>query len=104
MILVSFCQIAHAAYRRRICKGQSASNRILRQIATEYAWDYKPHQDARNQPARSHHGGNVQSRPSWDVHPPEKTIAIDLYDEAYNELVVEVDNPESTFGLYQNAF
>jgi len=25
----------------------------------------------------------------WDVHHPEKTIAIDLHDERYNELVVE---------------
>ena len=30
-----------------------------------------------------------------DVHHPEKTIVIDLHDERYNELVVEVDEPQS---------
>ncbi len=29
----------------------------------------------------------------WVVHRPEKTIVIDLHDERYNELVVEVDDP-----------
>jgi hypothetical protein len=31
----------------------------------------------------------------WDVHHPEKTIVIDLHDERYNELVVEVHEPQS---------
>ena len=30
----------------------------------------------------------------WDVHHPEKTIVIDLHDERYNELIVEVEDPQ----------
>src|SRR5690349_19606840 len=29
----------------------------------------------------------------WDVHDPENAIVIDLHDERYNELIVEVENP-----------
>jgi hypothetical protein len=39
----------------------------------------------------------------WDVHHPEKTIVIDLHDERYNELVVEVDDPDAAVKLIQNA-
>jgi hypothetical protein len=39
----------------------------------------------------------------WDVHHPEKTIVIDLHDERYNELVVEVADPEAAVRLIQNA-
>jgi len=39
----------------------------------------------------------------WDVHHPEKTIVIDLYDERYNELIVEVDDPEAAVKLIQDA-
>jgi hypothetical protein len=39
----------------------------------------------------------------WDVHHPEKTIVIDVHDERYNELVVEVDDPEGAVKLIQNA-
>ena len=39
----------------------------------------------------------------WDVHDPEKTIVIDLHDERYNELVVEVDDPEAAVRLVHNA-
>jgi hypothetical protein len=39
----------------------------------------------------------------WDVHHPEKIIVIDLRDERYNELVVEVDDPEVAVKLIQNA-
>jgi hypothetical protein len=39
----------------------------------------------------------------WDVHNPEKTIVIDLHDERYNKLVVEVENPEVAVGLIQTA-
>ena len=39
----------------------------------------------------------------WDVRYPEKTIVIDLHDERYNELVVEVDDPEAAVKLIQNA-
>lgn len=31
----------------------------------------------------------------WDVHHPEKTIVIELLDEKYKELIIEVENPES---------
>jgi hypothetical protein len=30
----------------------------------------------------------------WDVHNPEQTIIIDLHDERYSELIVEVENPQ----------
>ncbi len=30
----------------------------------------------------------------WDVHNPGKTIVIDLRDERYNELIVEVADPQ----------
>lgn len=39
----------------------------------------------------------------WDVHHPEKTIVIDLHDERYNQLVVEVDDPDTAVQLIQNA-
>ncbi|MGA7511915.1 MAG: hypothetical protein WBW46_03415, partial [Candidatus Sulfotelmatobacter sp.] len=38
----------------------------------------------------------------WDVHNPEKTIVIHLHDERYNELLVEVDNPDAAVKLIQN--
>lgn len=39
----------------------------------------------------------------WDVHHPDKTIVIGLRDERYNELVVEVADPEAAVSLIQNA-
>lgn len=39
----------------------------------------------------------------WDVHHPEKTIVIDLNDERYQQLVVEVDDPEGAITLIQSA-
>ena len=30
----------------------------------------------------------------WDVHNPENTVVIELHDERYDELIVEVANPE----------
>ena len=30
----------------------------------------------------------------WDVHNPDNTVVIELKDERYNELIVEVDNPQ----------
>jgi len=39
----------------------------------------------------------------WDVHHPEKTIVIDLHDERFSELVVEVADPEAAVKLIQNA-
>jgi hypothetical protein len=32
----------------------------------------------------------------WDVHHPERAIAISLRDESYGKLVVEVDDPDAT--------
>ena len=39
----------------------------------------------------------------WDVHHPEKTIVIDLRDERFNQLVVEVADPQAAVRLIQNA-
>jgi hypothetical protein len=39
----------------------------------------------------------------WDVHHPEKTIVIDLHDERFNQLIVEVADPEMAVQLIQNA-
>jgi hypothetical protein len=39
----------------------------------------------------------------WDVHDPDKTIVIDLHDERYNELVVEVADPQAAVSFIQNA-
>ena len=39
----------------------------------------------------------------WDVHDPEKTIVIDLSDERYNQLIVEVADPREAINLIQNA-
>ena len=35
----------------------------------------------------------------WDVHDPEKTIVIDLHDERYNQLIVEVADPAAAVAL-----
>ncbi|MGB8888019.1 MAG: hypothetical protein WCC87_14910 [Candidatus Korobacteraceae bacterium] len=35
----------------------------------------------------------------WDVHDPEKTIVIDLHDERYNQLIVEVADPGAAVAL-----
>jgi len=43
------------------------------------------------------------NRVFWDVHYSEKTIVIDLHDERYIELVVEVDDPDAAVKLIQNA-
>jgi hypothetical protein len=39
----------------------------------------------------------------WDVQHPEKTIVIELRYERYNELVVEVDDPDAAVRLIQSA-
>lgn len=39
----------------------------------------------------------------WDVHHPEKTIVIDLHDERYSELIVEVADPDAAVKLIQSA-
>ena len=45
----------------------------------------------------------VGKRVFWDAYDPEKTIVIDLHDERYNELVVEMDDPDAAVKLIQNA-
>jgi hypothetical protein len=32
----------------------------------------------------------------WDVHDPEKTVVIELKDERYSRLVIEVEDPPTT--------
>jgi hypothetical protein len=39
----------------------------------------------------------------WDVHDPGKTIVIDLHDDRYNQLIVEVADPEGAVRLIQSA-
>jgi hypothetical protein len=39
----------------------------------------------------------------WDAHHPEKTIVIDHHDERYNELTVEVDDPDAAIKLIQST-
>jgi hypothetical protein len=39
----------------------------------------------------------------WDVHDSDKAIAIDLRDEHYGHLVIEVDDPEREIGRIQQA-
>ena len=39
----------------------------------------------------------------WDVHHPDKTIVIGLKDERYDELIVEVDDPDSTVAPVQSV-
>ena len=35
----------------------------------------------------------------WDVHNPDKTVVIELKDERYNELIVEVADPQAAVEL-----
>jgi hypothetical protein len=39
----------------------------------------------------------------WDVHDPEKTVVIDLHDERFNELVVEVADPQGAVQRVRGA-
>jgi hypothetical protein len=39
----------------------------------------------------------------WDVHDPEKTVVIDLHDERYDQLIVEVADPATTVKLLTAA-
>jgi hypothetical protein len=39
----------------------------------------------------------------WDVHDPAKTVVIDLRDERFSALIVEVADPQSTVALVQPA-
>ena len=37
----------------------------------------------------------------WDVHNPDNTVIIELHDERYNELIVEVADPNAAVGLIE---
>lgn len=39
----------------------------------------------------------------WDVHNPENTVVIELRDERYNELVIEVADPLATVAAIRDA-
>jgi hypothetical protein len=39
----------------------------------------------------------------WDVHNPENTVVIELRDERYNELIVEVADPNAAVKLVKAA-
>jgi hypothetical protein len=39
----------------------------------------------------------------WDVHNPDNTVVIELKDERYNQLVVEVADPKAAVELVQSA-
>ena len=39
----------------------------------------------------------------WDVHNPDNTIVIELRDERYNELIVEVADPQAAVELIKGA-
>lgn len=38
----------------------------------------------------------------WDVHNPDNTVVIDLHDERYNELIVEVADPDAAVRLVES--
>lgn len=39
----------------------------------------------------------------WDVHDPERTIVVELADERYDELIVEVADPDAAIRLLAGA-
>jgi hypothetical protein len=39
----------------------------------------------------------------WDVHRPERAIALSLRDERYTKLVVEVEDPDATITAFEAA-
>ena len=39
----------------------------------------------------------------WDVHDPDNTVVIELKDERYNELIVEVADPNAAVALVKAA-
>lgn len=39
----------------------------------------------------------------WDVHDPEKTVVIELHDERYNELIVQVADPQAAVEMVRGA-
>ena len=39
----------------------------------------------------------------WDVNNPKNTVVIELRDERYNELIVEVADPDGTVALVKSV-
>ena len=39
----------------------------------------------------------------WDIHKPETAVVIELHDETYNELVIEVEQPEAVVSAISSA-
>ena len=39
----------------------------------------------------------------WDIHDPAKAIAVDLRDERYSKLIIEVANPAETISAIKEA-
>lgn len=39
----------------------------------------------------------------WDVHDPDKTVVIELRDERYNELIIEVEDPQAAVEMVNAA-
>lgn len=39
----------------------------------------------------------------WDVHDPTRAVVIELRDETYQRLVIEVDDPKATVDLVEQA-
>jgi hypothetical protein len=39
----------------------------------------------------------------WDVHDPERTIVLDLHDERYDQLIVEVADPAEVIARVRRA-
>lgn len=44
-----------------------------------------------------------KKRVFWDIHHPEKAVIISLKDEVYNELVIEVEDPDLFVAQLKNA-
>lgn len=44
-----------------------------------------------------------EQRVFWDVHRPENTVVIELHDERYNELIVEVADPQAAVEMVRGA-
>jgi hypothetical protein len=84
------------------------------EIPLEHVKDVRPGKDERVRGIRApgtHYPGiitagsfhQIGKHVFWDVHHPERAIAIDLHDERYTTLVVEVENPEVTIGEIKAA-
>jgi hypothetical protein len=76
------------------CGGQGRRSHSARLVAR--------HQNARHQYSRRSdrwHFYQNGKRVFWDVHNPDQTVVIELKDERYNELIVEVADPKAAVEL-----